>query len=54
MNKLFIWFVKITGFIPNLLYLGRKTYYVNKKNQSRKIKGPAVIISTHTSFLPHI
>lgn len=51
MNKLFIWFVKITGFIPNLLYLGRKTYYVNKKNQSRKIKGPAVIISNHTSLM---
>ncbi len=51
MNKLFIWFVKITGYIPNLLYLRRKTYYVNKKNQSRKIKGPAVIISNHTSLM---
>lgn len=51
MSKIFIWFVKITGFIPNLFYLRRKTYYVNKKSQSRKIKGPAVIISNHTSLM---
>lgn len=50
MSKIFIWFVKITGYIPNLLYLRRKTYYVNKKNQSKKIKGPAIIISNHTSI----
>lgn len=51
MNKFFIWFVKITGYIPNLLYLRKKVYYVNKKNQSRKIKGPAIIISNHTSIM---
>lgn len=51
MNKFFIWFVKITGYIPNLLYLRRKVFYVNKKNQGKKIKGPAIIISNHTSII---
>lgn len=51
MSKLVLWFVKITGYIPNLIYLRRKTYYKNKKNQNRKIKEPAVIISNHTSLM---
>ena len=51
MNKLVLWFVKITGYIPNLLYLRRKTYYKNKKNQKRKLKEPSIIISNHTSLM---
>ena len=49
MNKLILWFVKITGFIPELLVFRRKTLYENKKNQSRRIKGRALIVSNHTS-----
>ena len=51
MSKIIIWFVKITGIIPNLLYLRRKTYYVDKKVQNRKLKEPAIIISNHTSLM---
>lgn len=51
MSKIVLWFVKITGWIANALYLRRKTYYRNKKNQNRKIKEPAVIISNHTSLM---
>lgn len=47
MNKIVLWFVKITGFIPQIFYFRKKVYYVNKKNQSRRIKGKAIIVSNH-------
>ena len=47
MCKLVLWFVKITGFIPQLFYFGKKVYYVNKKTSNRKIKGSAIIVSNH-------
>lgn len=50
MSKPFSWFTKITGFIPQLFYLRRKTIYVNKEIQNRKVKEPAVIISNHTDL----
>lgn len=49
MNKLVLWFVKITGYIPHLFYFKKKVYYVNKQKSSRKIKGSAIIISNHKS-----
>lgn len=49
MNKLILWFVKITGYIPHLFYFKKKVYYINEKTSSRKIKGPAIIISNHKS-----
>lgn len=51
MSNIVLWFVKITGWIANVIYLRRKTYYKNKDNQSRKLKEPAVIISNHTSLM---
>ena len=33
MNKFVIWFTKITGYIPNLIYLRRKTYYINNNEK---------------------
>lgn len=51
MSRFVYWFVKITGCPGNWLYLRRKTYYKNKKSQSRKIKGPAIIISNHTALM---
>ena len=43
------WFVKITGFIPVLFALPFKTYYSNRKSQSRRIKGKAIVVSNHRS-----
>lgn len=43
-------FVKITGLIPYLLVLRTKVYYEDKKVQSRKIKGPAIVICNHTAL----
>ena len=49
MSRLFIAFVKLTGFIPQALILRTKIYYEDKKAQSRRIKGKAIIMSNHTS-----
>ncbi len=49
MIALFNWLVKITGWLPQKLCFKTKVYYEDKKAQSRRIKGPAIIISNHTS-----
>lgn len=51
MKYLVTGFVKITGAIPMWLLMKRKTYYYNKKEQGRKIKGPAILIANHKSIL---
>ena len=50
MNKFVLWFVKLTGWLPEIFAFRRKTYYVNKKSQSRKIKGKAIIVSNHNTI----
>ena len=45
----FSWFVKITGWLPWTIACRTKVYYQNKRVQSRKIKGKAIIISNHRS-----
>ena len=45
----FNWFTKITAFIVQKLCFRTKIYYENKSQQGRRIKGPAIIISNHTS-----
>ena len=47
MYFLFNWFVKITGLLPYLLVFRPKITYENKKVQSRRIKGAAIVISNH-------
>lgn len=42
-------FVKVTGYLPQLIVFRTKVYYQNKAVQSRHIKGNAIIISNHTS-----
>ena len=44
------WFVKITGWLPQLLIFRIKVYYKNKRTQDRKIKGKAIIASNHKSL----
>ena len=50
MSSLFTWFVKITAWPVYALLLRPKTYYENKKVQSRRIRGRAIVISNHTSI----
>lgn len=47
------WFTKITGWPLQALILRMKFYYENKSIQGRKIKGPAIIISNHTSVFDY-
>ena len=49
MIRFFNGFAKVTGWIVQFFAFRTKIYYENKKVQSRKIKGPAIIISNHTS-----
>ncbi len=49
MSKFSSWFVKFTGKPIQWLCFRTKVYYEDRKAQSRKIKGPAIIISNHTS-----
>lgn len=51
MNKLVVWFVKITGFIPQVFAFRKKIYYEDKKSQSRRIKGKAIVVSNHTDLM---
>ena len=47
--RLYAWFVKITAVIPYYLCFRTKTYYEDKKVQSKRIKGKAIVISNHRS-----
>lgn len=47
--KLFTAFVKVTAFPVQWAVFRTKVYYEDKKIQIRRIKGPAIIISNHTS-----
>lgn len=48
------WFVKITGWLPALILLNTKYLYEDKKVQSRKIRGRAIIVSNHTSVYDYL
>ncbi|MBO7150508.1 MAG: 1-acyl-sn-glycerol-3-phosphate acyltransferase [Clostridia bacterium] len=45
------WFVKITGFLPQLFVFKTKVYYEDKAVQSRRIKGKAIVISNHNYLM---
>ena len=46
---IFNWFVKITGWLPFYIACRPKVYYEDKKAQSRKIKGKAILAPLHHS-----
>ena len=50
-SRLFLGFVKVTGFLPGLLLFKPKIYYVNKKAQSRKLPRPCIFMSNHKSLM---
>lgn len=49
MIRFFNGFVKVTGWLIQKLVFRTKIYYEDKSVQSRKIKGPVIIASNHTS-----
>jgi len=54
LNRFIIWFVKITGFLPALVFFKRKTFFENRRVQSRKLKGPAIIVANHTALMDFV
>ena len=50
MYTIFQWFVKITGWIPQLLVFRIKVYYEDKSVQDKRIRGKAIVISNHTKL----
>ena len=50
MIQFFNWFTKITAWLVQKICFRTKIYYEAKKEQGRHIKGPAIIISNHTSI----
>jgi 1-acyl-sn-glycerol-3-phosphate acyltransferase len=46
---IFNWFAKITGWLPQFVCFRTKIYYEDPAVQKRHIKGPAIVISNHTS-----
>ncbi len=51
MNKVFCWFVKLTGWPLYLLSSRPKYYYIDKKVQGRHIKGSAIVVCNHKKLL---
>ena len=49
MITLFNWFTKITAWPVQKLCFRTRVHYVNKAVQNRRIHGPAIIVSNHTS-----
>lgn len=45
------WFVKITGFIPQLIFFRLKVHYEDKAVQNRYVKGNAIIASNHHGLI---
>ncbi|MBR6312636.1 MAG: 1-acyl-sn-glycerol-3-phosphate acyltransferase, partial [Oscillospiraceae bacterium] len=46
-------FVKITGWPVQLLCFRTRIYYSDRERQGRRIKGPAILISNHTSVFDY-
>lgn len=49
MNRLILWFIKVTGWPIQYVYYRKKIYYEDSTEQRRQIKGGALIVSNHTS-----
>lgn len=50
---LFNWFVKITGYLAQLLVFRIRLHYEDPAVQKTHIKGPAIIISNHTDVMDY-
>lgn len=50
-NLFVLWFVKLSGLIPALLFFKPKVYYVDKKVQGRRIKKGSILMSNHMSLM---
>lgn len=49
--RLFQWFVKITGFLPQLLVFRTKVHFEDRAVQGRNIRGKAIVVSNHRMLI---
>ena len=54
LNKPFLIFTKITGILGAVILFKPKIYYVNKERQGRKLHGPCILMSNHTSLMDFV
>ena len=54
MSNLLYFLTTFSAVIPELIYFKRRTYFENKKNQGRHIKGRAIIVSNHISIIDYM
>ena len=50
MNKIVLWFTKITGLPIQYFYYRKKIYSINNDKKARRIKGGALIVCNHTAL----
>ena len=53
MTKFVQAFVKVTGWLPQKLVFRTKIYYEDRTRMGRRIQGPAILISNHTSVFDY-
>ena len=49
-----LWFTKLTGVLPALLFFKPKVYYVDKKVQGRKLPKSSILMSNHKSLMDFV
>ena len=52
-NLFVLWTMKITGWWSAMLYYKPKLYYMDRKQQGRRLKGACILMSNHTSFFDY-
>lgn len=50
-NPFLLGFVKLTAYLPAMLFFKPKVYYLDKKVQGRKLPKPCILMSNHTSLM---
>lgn len=50
-NLFVIWFVKITGIIPTLIFFKPRIHYINREVQSLRLPKPCILMSNHMSLM---
>ena len=51
MNKFVLYFTKITGFLPALVYFKWKVFYMDRKKQGGKLPKGTILVSNHKKLL---
>ena len=45
------WFIKVTGYLPQLFVFRTKVHYEDRSRQDRRIKGKAIVVSNHNCLM---